>query len=251
MLRGMAESTTPAAMIRATRRLAAQVDALGFSAPAAHVYNPIAYARAPHESWLRGYATGRPRVVFVGMNPGPWGMAQTGVPFGDVQSVRGWLGIEGRVRQPALVHPKHPVLGFDCPRREVSGARFWGLMRDHYGAPAAFAADAFVANYCPLMFIDEAGRNLTPDKLRTAERKALEELCDSFLLQVIRILSPAWVVGIGGFARKRIDAVLERAPEPRPAAAVIPHPSPASPRANRGWAGLARGALEAQGIWRP
>ena len=34
------------------------------------------------------------RVVFLGMNPGPFGMAQVGVPFGEVAAVRDWLRID-------------------------------------------------------------------------------------------------------------------------------------------------------------
>ncbi len=183
------------------------------------------------------------------MNPGPWGMAQTGVPFGDVPSARDWLGISGKVGQPPRFHEKHPVLGFSCARREVSGTRLWGLMREHYGSAKAFAADAFVANYCPLLFLDAAGRNLTPDKLRAGDRQRLEALCDHFLREMIAALAPTWVVGIGAFAERRLRLAMEGMSGAAIKVGSIPHPSPASPQANRDWAGLARRALEAQGIW--
>jgi single-strand selective monofunctional uracil DNA glycosylase len=236
-------------IITATRALSRDAGRLRFAAPVRYVYNPLVYARIPHEAYLETYAASRKRIVFLGMNPGPWGMAQTGVPFGDVPSVREWLGISGAVRRPRRFHERHPVLGFSCARREVSGTRFWGLMRGHYGTAEAFAADAFVANYCPLLFIDAAGRNLTPDKLRVKDRDLLEALCDRFLAEVVAALMPEWIVGVGAFAERRIRKVLGSVPQESARVGSIAHPSPANPKANRDWAGLAGRALEAQGIW--
>jgi len=42
------------------------------------------------------------------MNPGPWGMAQTGVPFGEINAVKDWLGINAEVDKPQKQHPKRP-----------------------------------------------------------------------------------------------------------------------------------------------
>src|SRR5688500_13713287 len=112
-----------------SRDLAARVDALRFAAPVTHVYDPLVYARDPHEAYLDRWGRGRKEVLLLGMNPGPFGMGQTGIPFGDVTMVRDWLGIHGRVTRPAREHPKRPVLGFDCPRSEVSGTRLWGWAR--------------------------------------------------------------------------------------------------------------------------
>ena len=36
------------------------------------------------------------------MNPGPFGMVQTGVPFGEVEAVRSWLQRAGEVLVGAL-----------------------------------------------------------------------------------------------------------------------------------------------------
>src|SRR5690606_1352475 len=106
---------------------------LRFRDPVEYVYNPLEYARRPHEAYLKRYGTGPKEVLLLGMNPGPFGMAQTGVPFGEVAHVREWLGIEDGVDRPAVEHPKRPVLGFDCKRAEVSGARLWGWARDRFG----------------------------------------------------------------------------------------------------------------------
>src|SRR4051812_29858374 len=114
-------------VLRAAATLRDSVGSLKFSAPVTHVYNPLDYAWLAHEQYVKRFATAPKRIVFLGMNPGPFGMAQTGVPFGEIKAVRDWMGLRVEVRRPALEHPKRPVLGFDCPRCEVSGQRLWGL----------------------------------------------------------------------------------------------------------------------------
>lgn len=209
-----------------------RVDGIVLSFPVAHVYNPLRYAWGPHREYLRRYGRGRREVLLVGMNPGPWGMAQTGVPFGEVESVRGWLGIEGRVDRPPGEHPKRPVLGFGCRRREVSGRRLWGWAAATFGCPGEFFERFFVANYCPLLLLDAAARNLTPDRLPAAAGRPLLEACDLALRRAVELLRPAVVVGLGSFAARRSEGALAGLPT-RVGRAL--HPSPASPAANRGW----------------
>lgn len=247
------------AVHEAAADLCALVDELSFGAPVTHVYNPLSYAWAAHKEYILRYAPERARVVFVGMNPGPWGMAQTGVPFGEVETVRNWLGIRGEIGRPPKEHPKRPVNGFETSRSEVSGRRLWGLFRGRFGAPERFFSRHFVANYCPLLFLEESGRNRTPDKLRAAERDALFRACDEHLTRLVAALEPEWVIGVGGFAETRIRTALAAAPPahggahgrggPGPEIGRILHPSPASPRANRGWAEAATRELEELGVW--
>lgn len=228
------------------RSLGKRVGALRFGAPVACTYNPLAYAREPFERYLERYASAAPReVLLVGMNPGPFGMVQTGVPFGDVTLVRDWLGITGRVDAPKQAHPKRPVQGFDCPRSEVSGTRVWGWARERFGTPERFFARFFVANYCPLAFVEESGRNRPPDKLPAAEQQALFVACDDALRKVVRALEPELVVGIGGFAEKRARAAL--AGETCRIGCIL-HPSPANPSANRGWAEVIERQLTELGV---
>ena len=189
--------------------------------------------------------TGPKRVVFLGMNPGPYGMTQTGVPFGEIAAVRDWMGIEEKIDRPANEHPKRPVQGFACTRSEVSGARLWGAIADHWGGPEAFFADHYIANYCPLVFMEESGRNRTPDKLPAPEREPLYAACNDHLRRVIEILDPEWVVGIGAFAEQRAREVLDDRPL---RFGRILHPSPASPKANRDWAGVAAKEMKALGL---
>ncbi|HOC54528.1 MAG TPA: single-stranded DNA-binding protein [Verrucomicrobiota bacterium] len=234
------------ALIAAARRLRAETTRLRFGPPVTHVYNPLTYAWAPHEAYLRRFGTAPKRVVFLGMNPGPFGMAQTGVPFGEVSAVRDWLQLEGHVGQPSREHPRRPVTGFGCVRSEVSGRRLWGLFAARFGTPDRFFAGHIVMNYCPLAFLEATGRNRTPDKLPIGEQDALFAACDRHLRAVIGVLQPEWLIGIGEFAARRAEQVFGHSPLK---IGRILHPSPASPAANRNWNALATRQLEAPGIW--
>lgn len=219
---------------------------LRFGRPVTHVYNPLEYARAPYRLYLERYATGQKRVLFFGMNPGPFGMSQTGIPFGEISAVRDWLGIEASVGRPSPEHPKRPITGFACTRSEVSGARLWGLWKSLFGTPARFFSWGFVVNYCPLVFMEESGRNLTPDKLSPKERANLYAPCDAHIAEVVRLLAPEWVVGVGKFAEGRAQAALAGMAGVR--IVSMPHPSPANPNANRNWGEAALAQLETQGL---
>ena len=230
---------------RGAQQLSRALGKLSFSAPVTHVYDPLQYAGPAHADYLRKYADGPKRVVYLGMNPGPFGMAQTGVPFGEVSLVRDFLGVRGRVGKPALEHPERPITGFDCTRSEVSGARLWGAIAQRYGKPEKFFASSFVANYCPLAFMEQSGKNRTPDKLPPKEREALYALCDEYLCMLVDALEPEFVIGIGKFAEARAKAALG---DRKLTVGSIPHPSPASPLANRGWAEQADKALAKLGL---
>ncbi|MCG6880131.1 MAG: single-stranded DNA-binding protein, partial [Deltaproteobacteria bacterium] len=154
---------------------------LQFSRPVAHVYNPLTYARSAYDAYLRRYGKKPKKVVLLGMNPGPWGMAQTGIPFGEVLAVKDWLGMPAHDGVPAAIHPKRPVEGFLCQRREVSGKRLWGWAEGKFGTPENFFSRFFVANYCPLMFLEKSGRNRTPNQIPVAERRPFLDPCDRAL----------------------------------------------------------------------
>ncbi|MDR2709953.1 MAG: single-stranded DNA-binding protein [Burkholderiales bacterium] len=281
-------NTIAQAAIAAAQRLSQQVEAMRFAAPVTHVYNPLTYAWATHEIYLRRFAASKKKVVFVGMNPGPFGMVQTGVPFGEVAAVRDWMGIEaeenvvgatcGRpqkfrrpqvaptpssfsenegtdsnqkgfsvfIKKPKHENPKRPIEGFACSRSEVSGRRLWGLFAQRFGTAEHFFQNHFVANYCPLAFFD-GGRNLTPDKLPSAEQAPLLATCDAHLRALIELLQPQWVIGIGAWAETRARVALAGLPEIR--VGCILHPSPASPAANRGWSDAATRQLVELGVW--
>lgn len=239
---------TLAPLERAAWRLGHACGAMRFSPPVAHVYNPLDYAWGPHEAYLRRFGGGRKRVVFIGMNPGPFGMMQTGVPFGEVAAVRDWMGIHVPVAGPAHQHPKRLIEGFDCRRSEVSGRRLWGWAAARFGSAEDFFAQCFVLNYCPLVFLEASGRNRTPEQLPSTETVPLHAACDAHLREAIAALEPEWAIGIGGFAAKRIGQAL--GPDARPQVAQVLHPSPASPAANRGWAEAVDKTLGELGVFR-
>jgi single-strand selective monofunctional uracil DNA glycosylase len=240
-------------LLAAARELSDRLGALRFAAPVAHVYDPLRYAWAPYEAYVRRYGATPKRAVLLGMNPGPFGMMQTGVPFGEVAAVRDWMGLHAPVARPAHEHPKRPIDGFACTRSEVSGRRLWGWAAQRFGPAQEFFRDWFVLNYCPLVFLEASGRNFTPDKLPAAERRAVEAACDEHLAAALAALQPQWAIGVGGFAerclRRLVDeGRLDRATASRMQVAQILHPSPASPAANRGWAAAVDRTLGGLGL---
>jgi single-strand selective monofunctional uracil DNA glycosylase len=237
--------TPPSALLAIADELSRGLNALSFRPPAAYVYNPLDYAREAYAQYAARFGSGPKDAIFVGMNPGPFGMAQTGVPFGEVASVRDWLGIETAVGRPEREHPKRPVAGFACHRSEVSGKRLWGWARARFGTPERFFARFFIANYCPLLFLEASGRNLPLDKLARDEQAAIAAHCDEALRATVRHLRPSCVFGVGKYAERRARVALEGMGV---RIGSILHPSPASPAANRGWEAQAEGAIVACGL---
>lgn len=222
-----------------------------FDPPITHVYQPLDYAWEPYAEYLDRYGTDSPReVLLVGMNPGPWGMAQVGVPFGAVDMVADWMGIDGSVGQPAEPHPDRQVEGFDCSRSEVSGSRLWGWAKDRFGSPEAFFERFFVHNYCPLLILEESGKNRTPPRLRKAEKAQVLPPCDRALRRMADYFEPDYVVGVGNYAERRIRAAFDGHDIDADIGRIL-HPSPASPKANRGWAEQAEAELRECGIELP
>ena len=232
--------------LASSERLADVVDELRFEEPTHTVYNPLRYAWAGHAAYVRRHGNSAKRVLFMGMNPGPFGMAQTGVPFGEIELVRDWIGVSADIGKPANEHPKRPVDGFGCARSEVSGRRLWGAFRDRFGAAEEFFSDHFVVNYCPLVFMEAGGKNRTPDKMPATEVEPLYAACDQHLREVCELLGAEWVIGVGAFAEARAKVALSGV---NLRVGRILHPSPASPAANRGWADQATKQLQALGVW--
>jgi single-strand selective monofunctional uracil DNA glycosylase len=240
--------TSPSPLIDIARELSQEVDRLRFAPPVAYVYNPLDYAWDAHTQYLDRFGGAPKEVLFLGMNPGPWGMAQTGVPFGEVSAVREWLGIDAGIGRPGREHPKRQIEGLNCTRSEVSGARLWGWARELIGTPERFFNRFFIANYCPLAFLEASGRNRTPNKLPAVEKSPLFEACDRALRRTVECLRPSLVVGVGVFAEGRARAAVD---DVNVTVGRILHPSPASPAANRGWAEQATRELRELGLELP
>jgi len=234
------------ALIKAARELSQAVSGLKFFPPVAVVYNPLEYAWESHALYLKTYGNSKKKIIFLGMNPGPWGMAQTGIPFGEINAVKDWLGIDAPVNKPKIQHPKRPIEGFQCQRSEISGLRLWGLFKEKFATAENFFKHHFVANYCPLVFMEESVRNRTPDKLKPKERQILFHICDRHLQQVVQILEPQWLIGVGKFTENRALTALKKT---NINIGSILHPSPASPAANKDWPGTVTQQLKDLKIW--
>ncbi|MDL2298433.1 hypothetical protein LJC40_04730 [Synergistaceae bacterium OttesenSCG-928-D05] len=227
---------------------------LSFQPPVVQVYDPLDYAWGAFEEYVTRFGAKEGRVLFLGMNPGPWGMTQTGIPFGEVEIVNDWLKITAPIHAPRVQHPQYPIDGYACKRSEVSGRRLWGLFRERFGTPEAFFEKNFVINYCPLLFIaskilksgKEGASNLTPDKLSPAERDAVYQICDENLRAVAKAMRPRYIIGVGNFAETRAREALAGMDVQF---GKILHPSPASPMSNANWPAMPIKQLEDLGIW--
>ena len=240
------KGTRPVALNEITDELVSALEELKFGLPVTHVYNPLVYARSAWDLYCERYGKGQKRVILLGMNPGPFGMSQVGVPFGEIEHVRDWLGIEVPIGKPPVEHPKRPIKGFGCARSEVSGRRLWSWAKETYGSPERFFETFFITNYCPLVFMEGPnGRNRIPEKLPKSERDPMFAACDQALRQTIEHFEPEFVVGVGKFAEKKARQVVGHLDLK---IGSVLHPSPASPLANRGWAPLMTNGLQELGI---
>lgn len=222
-------------LLQITAILRDDVAKLEFSHPVQYTYNPLTYAWAPHELYIKKYGNSKKKNLFLGMNPGPFGMAQTGVPFGEVNAVMNWLHIHSNYTPPQNTHPKRPILGFNCPRSEVSGRRLWGLFAEHFTDAEHFFEDNYVANYCPLIWMSESGANITPDKLPAEHQNAVDNACMKHLVQLISTLEAHTLIGVGAYATKKLEAAAKQLPNKTFTIGTLLHPSPASPIANKLW----------------
>ncbi|CAH0594158.1 unnamed protein product [Chrysodeixis includens] len=199
-----------------------------------NVYNPTIYARHTFEMYIRKYCNTKKKIVYFGMNPGPWGMSQTGVPFGEITSIRDWLGISGPVEQPPSQNANRPVLGFNCTRTEISGKRFWGLFKTLCGTPEKFFESSFVYNYLPQQWMTSNGCNLTPAEFKKSEVEELYNICDPIFSKILQLYKVEIIVAIGKFCETRAKEVLKRHSLPSIQILYLPHPSPRAVN-NKNW----------------
>lgn len=197
-----------------------------------YVYNPLAYAWDVHVAYLEKSTTAGAKTILLGMNPGPHGMGQMGIPFAATTVVRDLIGIKGiRVFEPRRIHPRRPVEGLNWPKEEVSGTRLWGALEEKYGLIDNIFKNVFLVNHCPLMlFSGERARNITPDKIGGPVTRSMLERCDDYLREVVDIMGAKVVIGVGNYAKNRATSAFHGS-DVRISSCW--HPSPASPLANR------------------
>lgn len=162
----MSNTVVSKQLILITKELTTVLKQFTFPKPIQYCYNPTEYALEPYKTYINLYCTNPKDIIFVGMNPGPFGMCQTGVPFGEVTHVRDWMKINQDVGKPEIECPARPIQGFFCTKTEQSGLKLWGLFKSLCETPEQFFKHTFVYNYCPLAFMDDKGRNITPNAIK-------------------------------------------------------------------------------------
>ncbi|XP_036355552.1 single-strand selective monofunctional uracil DNA glycosylase-like isoform X2 [Octopus sinensis] len=244
-------ASIPDRLLQVEAELCRNLKTIEFTDPVDYVYSPLDYASDTHAKYVHRFCNSQKNVLFLGMNPGPFGMAQNGVPFGECDTVRNWLKIDGIVGKPQREHPKRPVLGLECPRNEVSGKRFWGLFKFLCGTPEVFFKDCYVYNFCPLQFMKTSARNVSPGKLKITERKQLIAACNHAFLQVVQLLQVKLVIGVGNFASENASKAVKGLQQDlfsQLRIETLMHPSPANPSANKNWPSYAVNRLKEIGI---
>ncbi|XP_049285272.1 single-strand selective monofunctional uracil DNA glycosylase [Anopheles funestus] len=211
-------------------------------------YDPIEYASEIHCAYLQRFLDGPKPILFLGMNPGPWGMCQTGVPFGYVPAVRDWMGLRGTVTKPKPELAARPVEGLACTREEQSGKRWWGLYEELCGTSDGFFRSCFVYNLCPLAFFHQTGRNITPSELKGKAKGEIQSISEQYLAIALTLLKPKIVISVGRYTEDRIKSLTKQNKiDPTIATYCMPHPSPRSLN-NTNWPEKAKLWLTEHGI---
>lgn len=65
--------------LRLENELVSQLKNLNYGPDVEFIYNPLQYASELHKAFLNKFLDSNKKVLFLGINPGPWGMCQTGV----------------------------------------------------------------------------------------------------------------------------------------------------------------------------
>lgn len=209
--------------------LVSQLNNLNYGPNVEYIYSPLDYASNLHKVFLKKFLCTSKKVLFLGINPGPWGMCQTGIPFGEVNIVRSYLRVDGEVLTPTNCHPQRPITGLNCHRSEVSGKRLWDLFIElSEGDPYKFFKDCFIHNYFPLALMNNNAKNITPGDLKSEYQKELQEICDKSLSDILTLFHTEIIVAIGKYAEKRSNEVVKKFRLTNIKVVQIPHPSPRS-----------------------
>jgi len=215
--------------------------------------DPTRYCRSAWAAYLQ-MAARLGCVLVVGMNPGPHGMAQTGVPFTDP-----WIVDELDLQAPradvppadipavgSWRHRSHRARGVLGSKREESAKRLWPLLREICAPYAAVGPSAdkiaeatrrvcnevLLVNALPICWLDPAGKNVSAEQVEKRApaqvREGLRDLVNEWLQAVADILRPAAVIGVGRWAREFVtDLDVDHFVE-IPFRDGIKHPSPSA-----------------------
>lgn len=207
-----------------------ELNELQFPKNITHIYNPIVYALNLHCQYIKKFLNGKKKVMLIGMNPGPNGMVQNGVPFGNTNTVKNLMKIQGQVDQPPSLNPKRPVTGLSCTTEEPSGVRIWNLLQKLAGSLEVFGEQCFLHNFCPLAFFDEQGKNITPSELKGKIKSTLRDICLKYLEKEIQLIQPEIIIAIGSYVGDSLRKLSKQSIYVRTNIKILQlaHPSPRS-----------------------
>lgn len=211
------------------------------------IYNPLEYCLDPFIQYLEKGGEKRD-IVFLGMNPGPFGMMQNGIPFGASNFVNNYLNIEKDFDKQKIEkeHPKYKIIGKNIERQEISGTKLWGLIQSFYPDSNTFLENQIVLNYLQLAILDkEKGKNITPDKLNKDVRTKIENICDNQLREILDILESKVLIGVGKYS---YDSLLRVKKNEK--VIKINHPSPLNARYFKTWTEDTKKLLIDENIWK-
>lgn len=237
----------PTKLLQYATALNEKLRKLSFNSPVQYVYNPVEYAYDMHAAFIKRYCQSEKKILLLGMNPGPWGMVQTGIPFGEINMVKEWYQIEAKINKPAIECPQREVMGLDCHRSEISGKRLYEYFKKVSHTPDNFFKNTYLYNYCPLALLQRGGNNFTPSSLKGAIKKELEEYCNDSLLQVLELLKTEIIIALGVYTKKQADLILKVNCIDHIQVICMPHPSPRA-KGNENWSEKAQHVLEANDL---
>jgi single-strand selective monofunctional uracil DNA glycosylase len=225
--RGISGADRAEAWDRAWRRSARRWQSLAPRIAAStgwKIWNPGLYAASWHALFRKEYPASAGCILVFGLNPGPYGMAQTGIPFTDLKRLREHLprlakGLERRGCSLAGVGLAPRSLRPYLSRTfESSAVRVYRFLSRGWGSAEDGWRSVVVANPCSLLFMDAAGENRTPADLvgavsrRTGSLVAarrLRERCNALrrlaAREAVRVLSPRGVVLLGKDAQRAMQ----------------------------------------------
>ncbi|KAI4467116.1 single-strand selective monofunctional uracil dna glycosylase [Holotrichia oblita] len=225
----------PAKLLKHANGLNEKLSNLSFNKPVEYIYNPVEYAFDMYEAFIRKFCNEEKKILLLGMNPGPWGMAQTGIPFGEIKMVKEWYRIEAKINKPAIECPDRPIMGLNCHRSEISGKRLYEFFKKVSDTPENFFKNTYLYNYCPLAFMmKQNGKNITPAQLKGSVKKELEEHCNDTLLQVLSTLNTEIIIALGKYVKDQAESILRAHNIDHIQVIYLLHPSPQIP-GNQNW----------------
>jgi len=184
------------------------------------VINPLEYLWLQYGYYTSCYHNQYPRAMIIGMNPGPKGMSQTGIPFGSpniIPSILPNKSLFNEIRDnegSPVSSPHRRITGPSNTTVEVSGNRLWSALIKRYGDFKSITSEIFVDNICPLLFLcgKNGSKNLTPDKLTPSPAKIiLIRLCTERLQKIYQCLGePSNIVALGRWSHKFLEKMFPK-----------------------------------------